>query len=72
MKSVTLALSCKNFQAIQAATNITDSVLKRYIALLVWGKAKILIKEPSSQDKREIFDTDTFTVNENFKSNMHK
>jgi uncharacterized UPF0160 family protein len=59
-------------QAIQAATNITEAVLKRNIALLVWGKAKILIKEPISQDKREILATDTFMVNENFKSNMHK
>ena len=56
-----------SFQDIQNATSISSTELKRHLQSLACAKFKILLKEPKS---REVAETDRFTFNAGFQSNL--
>jgi cullin 3 len=56
-----------SFTDIENATSIAPNELKRHLQSLACAKFKILLKEPKS---REVADTDRFTFNAGFQSNL--
>jgi len=56
-----------SFQDIETATSISPNELKRHLQSLACAKFKILLKDPKS---REVAETDRFSFNANFQSNL--